>query len=62
MLYSRWVPLLFFKTKKHMQKHFDITCFLLLFRNKKNLSVLQNEQIGTFMKFNKNNNGIIDLY
>ena len=53
---------LFFKSKKICKKHFDTTCFLL-FRNKNEpVFALQNQQSGTFIKFNKNNNGIIDLY
>ena len=53
----------FSSLKNICKKHFDITYFLLLFRNKnESVFVLQNQQSGTFIKFNKNNNGIIDLY
>ena len=53
----------FCKSLKNIRKkHFDITCFLL-FRNKNEpVFVLQNQQGGTFKKFNKNNSGIIDLH
>ena len=47
----------FSSLKNICKKHFDITCFLLLFRNKnESVFVLQNQQSGTFIKFNKNNN------
>ena len=53
----------FSSLKNVCKKHFDITCFLLLFRNKnKPVFDLQNRQCGTFIKLNKNNNGVIDLY
>ena len=53
----------FSSLKNICKKHLDIKCFLLLFRNKnKPVFVLQNQQSETFIKFNKNNNGIIDLY
>ena len=52
----------FSSLKKICKKHFDTTCFLL-FRNKNEpVFALQNQQSGTFIKFNKNNNGIIDVY
>ena len=52
----------FSSLKSICKKHFDITCFLLLFRNKnKPVFVMQNRQCGTFIKIkeNKSNNGII---
>ena len=45
----------FSSLKNVCKKHFDITCFLLF---KTNLSVLQNQRVGHFIKLKKNNSGV----
>ena len=61
-------PLLFllisayFSSQKTYAKNTLTSLVSFCSETKTNLSVLQNQQSGTFIKFNKNNNGILDLY